>query len=130
MTDYVVTLECKPGLELRVPVEADSPHDAREIAMEQHRDDWPDTIKVRSILPASPAPTAPNPFSAAPAVARIVHFQIDPSGPPIAAMITAVHPDGVSLTAFQPDHLPGYVRGHIPQADAPTAGHWNWPPRV
>ena len=65
-------------------------------------------------------------MSQTPSIGRIVHLQ---DGTKIgAAIITAVHEDGVSLTAFQPDYLPGYVRGHIPYAGDPTPGHWSWPP--
>jgi hypothetical protein len=64
----------------------------------------------------------------APSIGRIVHLQNGTQT--VAAIITAVHEDGVSLTAFQPDCLPGYVRGHVPYADPPVPGHWSWPPRI
>lgn len=63
-----------------------------------------------------------------PSIGRIVHLQ--DGDDTVAAIITGVHEDGVSLTVFQPGHLPGYVILHVPFAEAPTPGHWNWPPRT
>jgi hypothetical protein len=62
-----------------------------------------------------------------PSIGRIVHVQEDANAH--AAIITAVHEDGVSLTLFRPGYLPGYSVGHVPYAETPTPGHWSWPPR-
>jgi hypothetical protein len=70
----------------------------------------------------------PNPK---PTVGRIVHLPGTHDGKdvPIACIITAVHEDGVSLTGFVPDHLPGYIKGRIPYSHESAIGHWSWPPR-
>lgn len=75
-----------------------------------------------------------------PTVGRIVHFQTygTPGGEhpsePVAAMITRImepadiSPGAVDLCVFYPNGLS--FKQAVNQADEPTAGRWNWPPRV
>lgn len=45
-----------------------------------------------------------------------------------AAVVTAVHDDGVSLTVFPPGHLPGYPKEVVPYDVEGTEPHsWRWP---
>ncbi|MDP3768205.1 MAG: hypothetical protein Q8S13_09330 [Dehalococcoidia bacterium] len=71
-----------------------------------------------------------------PTVGQIVHYYQD-DRTPLAAIITAVDPvNRVQLTVFWPRDAPFPVRDHhgnistrVPFAEAPTPGHWSWPPR-
>ena len=71
---------------------------------------------------------------AQPTVGRIVHYHSygTPGGEfkplPRAAIITQVNTDGtVGLCAVNPTGL--FFHERCPFAEAPTPGHWNWPPR-
>jgi hypothetical protein len=68
-------------------------------------------------------------------VGRIVHYQAygTPGGEfksqPRAAIVAEVHDDEeVTVVVLNPSGLFFNRVKHAPN-DAPTAGHWNWPPR-
>lgn len=70
-----------------------------------------------------------------PSIGRIVHYQSygTPGGEylpePRAAVITEVAEDGsVGLAVLNPTGF--FFNRGVPFAEAPTPGHWNWPPRV
>ncbi len=70
-----------------------------------------------------------------PSIGRIVHYQAygTPNGEfkpePRAAIITEVSEGGkVGLFVANPTGI--FLNRDVPYADAPTPGHWNWPPRV
>ena len=69
-----------------------------------------------------------------PTVGRIVHYQSygTPGGEflpaPRAAIVAEVH-EGGEVTVVVLNHT-GLFFNRVPFADAPTPGHWNWPPRV
>lgn len=80
-----------------------------------------------------------------PSIGRIVHYQSygTPGGEylpePRAAIITAVQPGcdcamhcefgpTVSLAVLNPTGM--FFNEDVPEAEEPTPGHWNWPPRV
>lgn len=75
-------------------------------------------------------------MSQAPSIGRIVHYHSygTPGGEylpePRAAIITAAAPDQlhVGLAVLNPTGL--FFTQTVPYADAPTPGHWSWPPRV
>lgn len=70
-----------------------------------------------------------------PTVGRIVHYQAygTPGGEfksqPRAAIIAEVHSDDeVTVVVLNPSGIFFNRVKHAPN-DAPTPGHWNWPPR-
>lgn len=70
-----------------------------------------------------------------PTIGRIVHYQSygTPNGEylpePRAAIVTAVHKDGV-IDAAVVNPTGFFFNQDLPFAEEPTPGHWNWPPRV
>ncbi len=143
VTEYRVVIGVN-GQELPIQLLAGSKAAAERAAMELYGGDFPGakvvisgpvdrTPEPKAVLQHMPGeftPHATAPVPAYPSIGRIVHLKAN-DGKPVAAIITAVHKDaGVSLTAFVPDHLPGYVSGVIPFSEKPKKGHWNWPPRV
>ena len=70
-----------------------------------------------------------------PTIGRIVHYQkpADEPGHPFAAIVTSVDPDG-TLGLYVIDPEGPYFRNVStqggPDADTPTPGCWNWPPRT
>lgn len=71
-----------------------------------------------------------------PTVGRIVHYHIEDSTEPYAALITAVNPDDtVELNVFAKRGSPlkngQFGEGIIASfSEEPKPGHWTWPPRV
>jgi len=70
-----------------------------------------------------------------PTIGRIVHYtnlgDKDGRYPPEtqAALITAVNTDGTcALKIFYKTGI--FDMPAVPQAEEPTRGHWNWPPRI
>lgn len=80
----------------------------------------------------------PKPANMKPTIGRIVHYQSygTPNGEfkpePRAAIITGLNEDGtISLCVLNPNGL--FLNNKVsmggPDADTPTPGCWNWPPR-
>jgi len=79
--------------------------------------------------------TQKMPSALLPTLARMVHFT-----PPqeckgeetleqYAAIVTKINGDGTAeLATFGPNSL--YFQHSVPMSEAPTPGHFNWPPRV
>lgn len=66
-----------------------------------------------------------------PTVGRIVHYYSKTKNKLVsklhAAVVAEVHVDGqATLTVLDPD---GIHFKKAPQAETPTEGHWNWPPK-
>lgn len=84
------------------------------------------------------APAAPTPTPPVPSLGRVVHYSPEwvnakgrYAGPARAAIVGDVEDEGegiVSLIVFNKHG--GHWIEDVPHADEPTAGHWNWPPRV
>lgn len=83
-------------------------------------------------------------MSTAPTIGRVVHYQSygTPGGEhlpePRAAIVTCIYEDApdladpaktyVGLAVLNPTGM--FFNQLVPYAEAPTPGHWNWPPRA